>query len=229
MRKRLDLEPLGDQGGVVIQLLEDLRIGRVSDGRAGPPRRLSFLDGALRLAAAVALNKCLAVAANLGDQALAQGVDDAGADAVQSAGHLVGVVIKLAAGVERGEDHFERALAGLGMAVDRDAAAVIGHRHRLAVGVQRHDDPRGVPVHHLVDGVVDDFPEQVVKARLVDAADVHARPAPNGLQALEHRDRFCRVASSRHGRFRDRSILSSIRVHDERDADCVPHDADRSS
>ncbi len=138
---------------------------------------------------------------------------------MQPAGHLVGVVIELAAGVQRGEDHLERALAGLGMVVDRDSAAVIGHRHRLAVSVKRHDDPGRMAVHHLVDGVVDDLPEQVVKARLVDAADIHARPAPNGLQALEHRDRFCRVGSSRHGRFRDRFILSVNGFHDETDAD----------
>ena len=103
---------------------------------------------------------------------------------MQPAGDLVGVVIELAAGVQGREDHLERALAGLGMNVDRDAAAVVGHRHRLAVGVERHDDPRGVAVHHLVDRVVDDFPEQVMKAGLVDAADVHARPAPDGLEAL---------------------------------------------
>ena len=193
---------------VVIEVLEDLRIGRVGDGRSGPARWLSLLDGALGLAAAVVLNVSLAVAADLGGQALAQRVDDAGADAVQPAGHLVGIVIELAAGVERGENHLERALAGLGMAVDGDAAAVVGHRHRLAVGVERHDDPGRVPVHHLVDGVVDDLPEQVMKAGLVDAADIHARPAPNGLEALEHRDRFCGIASSRHGRFRDRFILS---------------------
>ena len=174
-----------------------------------------FSTGPWRLAAAVALDVGLAVAADLGDQALGEGVDDAGADAVQPAGHLVGVVVELAAGVERGEDHLERALAGLGMDVDRDAAAVVGHRHRLAVGVQRHDDPGRVAVHHLVDRVVDDLPEQVMKARLVDAADVHARPAPDGLQALEHRDRFGCVGSSRHGRFRDRSIRQS--VHDETD------------
>ena len=68
----LDLEPFGDQGGVVIQVLEDVRIGRVGDGRAGPPRWLSLLDGALGLAAAVALNVSLAVTPHLGDQALAQ-------------------------------------------------------------------------------------------------------------------------------------------------------------
>ena len=70
-----------------------------------------------------------------GDQALAQGVDHAGADAVQAAGDLVGVVVELAAGVERGEDHLQRALAGLGVDVDGDAAAVVGDRDRLAVGL----------------------------------------------------------------------------------------------
>ena len=84
--------------------------------RAGSP----CSTGPERLAAAVALGVGHAVAADLGDQALAERVDDAGADAVQAAGHLVGVVVELAAGVERGEDHLERALAGLGVDVDRE-------------------------------------------------------------------------------------------------------------
>ena len=66
----------------------------------------------------------------------------------------------------------------------------------LPSACKRHDDPRRVPVHHLVDRVVDDLPEQVMKPRLVDAADVHARPAPDGLQAFEHRDRFGGIGSS---------------------------------
>ena len=53
----------------------------------------------------------------------------------------------------------------------------------------------GVAVHHLVDGVVDDLPEQVVQPGLVDAADVHAGPPADGLQALEDGDVFGGVSS----------------------------------
>ena len=79
---------------------EDLGVGREGDGRAGAPDRLALLDRAVRLASPVALDVGHAVATDLGGQALAQRVDDAGADAVQAAGDLVGVVVELAAGVQ---------------------------------------------------------------------------------------------------------------------------------
>jgi hypothetical protein len=58
----------------------------------------------------------------------------------------------------------------------------------LAVPVQRHLDARAVAVDHLVDGVVDDLPQQVMVALAVGAADVHARAAADRLQALQYRD-----------------------------------------
>ena len=75
----LDLEPLGDQHRVVVERLEDLRVGREGDGRARASRRLALLDRPERLAAAVFLDVGRAVAADLGDQALGERIDDAGA------------------------------------------------------------------------------------------------------------------------------------------------------
>jgi hypothetical protein len=69
-----------------------------------------------------------AVALDRGDELLRQRVDDAGADAVQAAGRLVVAVLELAAGVQHGEDHLERALLRLRVLVDRDAAAVVADR-----------------------------------------------------------------------------------------------------
>jgi hypothetical protein len=50
-----------------------------------------------------------------------------------------------------------------------------------------------VAVHGLVDGVVENFPNQVVQAGAADAADVHARALADGLQPLEHLDIVTRV------------------------------------
>ena len=47
---------------------------------------------------------------------------------MQAAGRLVVAGLELAAGVQHGEDHFERALLGLGMHVDRNAAAIVFDR-----------------------------------------------------------------------------------------------------
>jgi hypothetical protein len=41
-----------------------------------------------------------------------------------------------------------------------------------------HLDVRGVPVHGLVYGIVENLPDEVMKATAADAPDIHARPAP---------------------------------------------------
>ena len=120
---------------------------------------------------------------------LRQGVDHRRADAVQAAGVDVAVAVaELAAGVQRGQDQFQRRLLVLGVHVDGDAAAVVGDGDGVAGLVQRDGDGVGVAVEVFVDGVIDDFPDEVVQPLAVDAADVHRRPLADGLQAFEDGD-----------------------------------------
>ena len=117
-------------------------------------------------------------------------VDDADADAVQTAGHLVAVAAELAAGVEHGEHDLGRALALVRtgrVRVDRDAAAVVVDP-AAAVGEQRDADAGAVARHRLVDGVVDDLPDQVVETGQTGGADVHARPLADRVETLEDLD-----------------------------------------
>src|SRR5262245_65957348 len=53
-------------------------------------------------------------------------------------------------------------------------------------------------VHRLVNAVVEDFPHEVVQASRTDAADIHAGPLPNRLQALENGDVFRGVVGGCH-------------------------------
>ena len=112
------------------------------------------------------------------------------ADAVQPAGRLVVLPFELAAGVQRREDDLERARLRLRMLVHRNPAAVVLNRDRRPVLVQRDGDVRRVAVHRLVDGVVEDLPDEMMQPGGSDAADVHARPAADGLEAFENGDVF---------------------------------------
>src|SRR4026208_561947 len=69
-------------------------------------------------------------------------------------------------------------------------APIVLNRDGRAVRVERDGNVRRVAVHRLVDRVVEDLPDEVVQARRADAADVHPRPAPDGLEALEDGDVF---------------------------------------
>src|ERR1700756_4750372 len=56
---------------------------------------------------------------------LAERIDDRDADAVQTARHLVGRVLELAAGVEDGEHHLGRRFPGLLVRIDGNPAAIV--------------------------------------------------------------------------------------------------------
>src|SRR5438128_2523602 len=107
-------------------------------------------------------------------------------------------MLELAAGMERGEDHLQRARLASLMLVDRDATAVVLDRNRGCIRMQRDPDIRGVAVHRLVDGVVEDFPDKMVQASRPDAADIHSRAFSDGLETFENRDVFGRVVRGSH-------------------------------
>ncbi len=69
--------------------------------------------------------------------------------------------------------------------------------HR-AVGIEHDIDRRRVARERLVDGVVDDFVDHVVQAgAVIGVADVHAGPLANGVEPLQHLDRFSVVSRRR--------------------------------
>ncbi len=145
------------------------------------------LTGPCGYAALVLLAVQLAVALDLDDAELGEGVDHRGADAVQAAGHLVGLAAELGPGVEHGHDRFQGGDLGGRVDIHRDAAPVVLDGDGL-VRLQGDDDAVAAAGHGLVDGVVGDLIDQVVQAALVGAADVHAGAAPDRLQPAQHLD-----------------------------------------
>jgi hypothetical protein len=83
---------------------------------------------------------------------------------MEAARRFIGAVLEFSTGVEDGEDDFQRAFFRGRVLVDRDAAPVVLDGDRRSVGMQRHPNVRGVPVHGLVDGVVQDLPYQMMEA-----------------------------------------------------------------
>ena len=156
------------------------------DLRAAALRRAGHLERAGRGAALVGLLVDLAVAPDFEVEVLRQRVDDRHADAVQAAGHLVAVVVELAAGVQHGQHDFGRRLAAL-VEIDRNAAAVVDDRDR-AVDVNRDVDLIAEAGQRLVDRVVDDFVDEVMQAGRTGRADVHRGPLADGFETLENLD-----------------------------------------
>src|SRR5262249_40883164 len=122
-------------------------------------------------------------------------VDDRGADAVQTTRDAVILALELPARVQRAQDELERRALELGMDVDRDAAPVVDHARASQVFVQHDLDLAGVAVDGLVDRVIHDLPERVVRPRLVGAADVHGGTFADRLEPLENFDVFGGVSA----------------------------------
>ena len=103
---------------------------------------------------------------------------------MEAARGRIGLALELPARVERGHDHFERRLARIfGVRVDRDSAAVVGHRKAVA-GLERDLDAGGETGHGLVHAVVDHLGGEVVESAGVGPADIHAGAAADRLEAL---------------------------------------------
>ncbi len=144
-----------------------------------------------------------------------QRVDDGHADAVQTARHLVGILVELAACVQLGEHDLGGRALGIVVVVlldaRRDAAAIVAHGART-VGVERHLTALRVTSQNLVDGVVDDLVNHVMQARaVVGVADVHAGALADGVEALQHLDAVFAVVLWR------RSLLGALRAHETAD------------
>jgi hypothetical protein len=67
----------------------------------------------------------------------------------------------------------------------------------MPVGVEAHRDDLGVAGDRLVHRVVEHLGEEVMQRPLVGAADVHARPLADRLEAFEDLDVLCGVAARR--------------------------------
>src|SRR5581483_5045583 len=154
---------------------------------AGVEAVLDYLELAGGDAAVVGLAVDLAIAADFHPDVAGERVHDGGADSVQARRDLVGLAAELAAGVEQRHHRLEGGLAGRRVGVDGYAHAVVAHGD---AAVFRDVDPDAVAAagHGLVDAVVDDLRNQLVQAALVGAADIHAGPAPDGLEAFQYLD-----------------------------------------
>ena len=122
---------------------------------------------------------------------------------MQPAGHFVGVVVELAAGVELGH-HNLRARAPLRVfrvQLRRYATPVVYDTDRI-VRVNGDGDLVAIAGERLVHRVVDYFEHHVMQPGAVAGiADVHARTLAYCLQALEHLDTAGVVVVGRSLRF----------------------------
>ncbi len=93
---------------------------------------------------------------------------------MQTAGHLVGVVVKLASGMQLGHDHLYGRHAELGMNIHGNAASVVTHGDAV-VHMQDHFHMGTVPGHGFVNGIVHHFIDKMMQSVRIGTAYIHGR------------------------------------------------------
>ena len=164
---------------------EDGGVGVEGDFGAPLVGDADFLDGVEGFALGVFLLVDFAVAVDVDDHVVAEGVDAGDADAVEAAGDLVGVFVEFAAGVEDGHDDLEGGAVLFLVHVDGDTATVVLDGDAV-VGVYLHVDLVAVARQSLVNGVVHNLIDKVVQAAFVHVADVHGRAHAHGFQSFKY-------------------------------------------
>src|SRR5207302_3670669 len=122
-------------------------------------------------------------------------VDNGDADAVETAGNFVRVAVEFSAGMENGENNFSSGALLGGVHVDGNAAAVVDDGDGI---VFVNGDVYFVRVasHRFVDGIVHDFPDEVMQTHFAGRADIHGRTQAHGFKTAEHFNGFCVVLMS---------------------------------
>ena len=168
--------------------LEDLEVGQEGDPRAAAIGLAALLERRGGRAALVGLRPLVAVTPDRQLQPLRKRVDHRHTHAVQAAGHLVATAVaELAAGVQHGQDDLGGRATLLLVHGNRDAAAVVADRDAV-VRVDGDLDRVGLAGQRLVDRVVHDLVDEVVKTPCAGGPDVHAGTLAHRLETLEDGD-----------------------------------------
>ena len=181
-------EVLTDDVGLEVDRSKNLLIRSKENRRPMTSKRLDLFDGSLGHPSAVRLEKFVAITMDGCRHLDRKRIHDRRANSVQATGACVILVRKFAACVEHRQDDFKRRLLVFLVLVYRDAATVVADRALAPVFMQSHFDVGTVSGKVLVDRVVDDFPQKMMKSLAVDASDVHGRPHPDGFQPFQNID-----------------------------------------
>src|SRR5215213_4270673 len=98
------------------------------------------------------------------------------------------------------------------MKIDGDAAAVVADADGVAGLVQNDLDLVGEAVDVLIDGVINDLPDEMVQAGLIDAADVHRGSFANRFESFEQLEVSGCVFFRSDGRHEFLSVLRPNRL-----------------
>ncbi|OPZ92460.1 MAG: hypothetical protein BWY72_02536 [Bacteroidetes bacterium ADurb.Bin416] len=180
-------QTVGQHVKTVNRRLKDSRVGRIAYHRAAQIRHAGLLYRFFGDAFQIALAVYGSVLVHLHLAPGRQGVDHRHADAVQTAGYLVVLFVKLAAGVKPGHNQLQCAYLFHRMYARWYASAIVGNPDNV-VFFQHDIDTSTKTCKGFVDRVVYNFIHQVVQSVDSGRSNVHAWAFAYSFQTFEHLD-----------------------------------------
>ena len=164
-------------------------IGQEIDGSAGflrlsHDRRKSVDQFGHRNAPGIGILIDMLSVLNPNGQSRRKRVDNRRTHAMQASAGLIGGMIELSSGMQRGEHQPLRAHTLL-VHPHRDAPPVVRHRCGTVL-FQDYRDLAAKTSQMLVHGVVHDFVDQMIQPSGGNAADIHSRPHAHGFQPFQY-------------------------------------------
>jgi hypothetical protein len=129
------------------------------------------------------------IPADFRSQVFGQTVDHRPTDSVKSAGDFIRTAAELSSGVQSSHYSFQGGFSGGWVDIYGDATTVVLNRD-YTFGIQFDFYQVTKASHGLIDGVIENFVDQVMQTALVGAADVHTRADSNRFQSLKDLDIF---------------------------------------
>ena len=185
VEKRLLAQSFQERVIVKHHFVENLRVGLEADVQPVFFGRTLIPERPRHRAALKALGISSAAIAALDFNPFGKRVYHRGADAVKPARKLVSVAVKLAAGMQYGENDLQRGNPHFRVNPAGDTLPVVLHRNR-PVGQQRHVNLLTSARQRLVNGVIHNFVHQVMKPAERGGADIHDRAAAHRFQPVQH-------------------------------------------
>ncbi|MPM11774.1 hypothetical protein SDC9_58125 [bioreactor metagenome] len=106
---------------------------------------------------------------------------------MQTAGYFIASAAKFTACVKNSEDCFYSGTTGIGLDIDRNAASVIGYGDTVVL-FDRNLYLCRKTGQRFIDGIIHDFPDQMVQTRATGRANVHSGTFADCFQSFQNLD-----------------------------------------
>jgi len=183
VEKRQFPQAVGNHIKAEFGFFKNFIIRQKRDGGAASPAFADNLQGPVRNAPLVGLPVNIPIASHFQFTGAGKRINHRYADAVQSAGYLVGVVVKFSSGVQFGHGDFRSRHAFRFMKIHRNAPAVVFHDNAV-INPDFHGNGITEPRRRFVNAVVNNFVNQMMKTFFACRTNIHGRTLANRFQAF---------------------------------------------